>query len=217
MHLLTGPLLEVPLFSKWSKISLDSRIGLRILYWPKFCVSTCHSAPPVFPKAPLFLYLLSYIWLPGILWCENRILIVSCCLWDRAASWIRANFGVQSIKCQILKTACLRSLCTDEKVIWGPGIGKGNKESSWCLLPLPNYSLYTDGKLIFLTSLLKNLFLNLKPFASCTVRSECSLLEKFPSCNQFKKIKALPLLGHWRWSCVSSFKRLIVFLMQSCW
>lgn len=96
-------------------------------HWPNFCVSSCHGAPPVFPKAPLSLYLLSSIWLPGILWCENRILIVSSCLWDRTASWIRANFGVQSIKCQILKTARLRSLCTDEKVIRGPGIEKGKK------------------------------------------------------------------------------------------
>lgn len=39
------------------------------------------------------------------------ILIVSCCLWDWNASWIKANFGVWSIKCQIWKRTYLRLLC----------------------------------------------------------------------------------------------------------
>lgn len=160
------------------------------------------------------------MWLPVILGCENRLLIVSCCLWDRNASWVRANFGVESTKCQLLKIACLSSLCyTKEGQPWPRG-KEGKKEGEtandfflFWIIP----SAFSEHSSHFHNVLSEDLGLNLKPFARCSLRSEHSWLEKFPGGKWFLK-KAFSLLDSCRWSCVFSFKRLLTaFLRQSCW
>lgn len=76
----------------------DLRSGLRSLSWVIVAKISGFPVPivlhPTLPRGTLFLYLFSWIWLLVILWCENRILIVSCCPWDRKTSWNRANLGV---------------------------------------------------------------------------------------------------------------------------
>lgn len=79
----------------------------------------------------------------------DGILIVSCCLWDTNTSWIKANFGVWSIKCQIWKRTCLRLLCCRKEGHPRPRGREGKKEMgerTGSFIPVPHCSIYTHGK-----------------------------------------------------------------------
>lgn len=81
-----------PSFPPSSETSVDSPTGLRFLSWTFIAEMSVFPALTVSPKPPpprgCFIHvpsplLLVASFVPG---CENRLLIVSCCLWDRNTS-----------------------------------------------------------------------------------------------------------------------------------